>query len=105
MAVDDWLAYYDRAHQNRINRWLHHVAHAVGVVGLVVLFYKLWVGMVLVAAAFPVSWAGHRLFERNTPAFFEPPAARTTGASLAKKIGVALGGIVWSAVSLGRGRP
>ena len=97
-----FLAYYDKAHRDPLNRWTHHAAHTLGVIGVLGLFYKPLLGMILALSAFPVSWAGHYLFEKNTPAFFEPPSRRTVGASAEKKIRVALGGVVWSAVCLWR---
>jgi hypothetical protein len=43
-----------------------------------------------------LSWLGHYLFERNTPAFFDAPNRSGPAASIAKKVQVACGGIVWS---------
>jgi len=81
---------------------MHHAAHTLGVIGVLGFFYNPLLGMICALSAFPISWAGHYLFEKNTPAFFEPPSRRTAGASAAKKIQVALGGVVWSAVCLWR---
>ncbi len=54
------------------------------------------VGVLLILAALPVSWSVHYLFERNTPAFFDEPTSKAHGASVAKKVQVALGGVLWS---------
>ena len=97
-----FLAYYDKAHRDPLNRWTHHAAHTLGVIGVLVLFYNPLLGVIFALSAFPISWAGHYRFEKNTPAFFEPPSQRTVGASVAKKIQVALGGVMWSAVCLWR---
>jgi len=97
-----FLAYYENAHRDPLNRWMHHAAHSLALIGIVILFYKPWLGVILALLAFPISWTGHYVFEANTPAFFEPPSRRTVGASAAKKIQVALGGVVWSAVCLWR---
>jgi hypothetical protein len=99
-SVDAFIAYYDNAHRNPINRAIHHLAHAVGVVGAVLLLFRPLPGVLLITVSFPLSWSVHYLCERNTPAFFDPPAnglPRT-----AKKLEVALGGVMWSVVCLWR---
>jgi hypothetical protein len=99
-SIDSFIAYYDNAHRNPINRAIHHLAHAIGVIGAVLLLFRPLLGVLLIAASFPLSWSGHYLYEHNTPAFFDPPA---NGAPrLAKKIEVALGGVMWSVVCLWR---
>ena len=90
-----FLAYYEAAHRNARNRYVHHVAHLVGAIGVLFLWHPL-LGLSLIATGFVLSWAGHYLLERNTPAFFEAPGQAGSGAAVAKKIQVALGGIVWS---------
>ena len=50
----------------------------------------------LIASAFVLSWLGHYLLERNTPAFFDAAADPGATAGLVKKVQVALGGVVWS---------
>ena len=91
----EFLAYYEAAHRSVANRYVHHVAHSVAVVGVFLLWRPL-LGLALIASAFVLSWAGHYTLERNTPAFFDPADKSGSGADLAKKIQVALGGIVWS---------
>ncbi len=100
-----FLAYYDRTHQNPVNRWLHHIAHSLAVAGVLTVIFRPWFGLFLLLIAFPVSWSGHHLFEKNTPAFFVPPAHGGWVAVLIRKAQIALGGVVWSAVSLWRGTP
>jgi hypothetical protein len=94
MSLTAFLNYYQQAHQNRANRHIHHLAHGVAFVGLLLLWRPL-LGLALLASGFLISWAGHYTFERNIPAFFEP-ASDGLWASAAKKVQVALGGIVWS---------
>lgn len=99
MSLAAFLRYYEQAHQNRANRAMHHLAHAVGAVGVLLLWRPL-LGLPLVVGAFLLSWAGHFAFERNTPAFFDPAASSGVGAAVAKKLEVALGGMVWSGACL-----
>jgi|SRR5262245_329722 len=94
-GLTDFLAYYEAAHKRPANRYIHHFAHTLAVAG-VLLFWRPLLGVALVAAAFLLSWAGHYLFERNTPAFFDAPTNSGLGAGFVKKAQVALGGVVWS---------
>src|SRR5437879_2701181 len=91
-----FLAYYEAAHQNAANRYVHHLAHSLAVVGVLLLWRPL-LGIALIACAFGLSWAGHYALERNTPAFFDPSGKSGAVAGFNQKIHVALGGIVWSA--------
>jgi hypothetical protein len=91
-----FLTYYEAAHRSVANRYVHHVAHSLAVVGVLLLWRPL-LGLALIASAFGLSWAGHYVFERNTPAFFDPSSKGGAMANLTKKIQVALGGVVWSA--------
>jgi hypothetical protein len=95
MSSAAFLSYYERAHQNRANRYVHHLAHAIAFAG-VLLLWRPVVGLALIACGFVISWAGHYAFERNTPAFFEAAPVAGLGASVAKKLQVALGGLMWS---------
>src|SRR5437870_2690108 len=90
-----FLSYYEAAHRNVANRYVHHVAHSVAVAGVLLLWRPL-LGLALIAFAFVLSWAGHYMLERNTPAFFDPSSRSGSVADLTKKIQVALGGVVWS---------
>ena len=99
-SLGRFLAYYEAAHQQRTNRAVHHVAHAIGFSGLVSLPFNRLSSGALIALAFALSWTGHYLFERNTPAFFDAPTSRVPGAGLLKKAQVALGGLVWSGACL-----
>jgi hypothetical protein len=58
--------------------------------------------VLFLASALPLSWSGHYLFERNTPAFFDELASNAPNASLAKKLEVAVGGVLWSGACLWR---
>ena len=91
----EFLAYYEAAHRNVANRYVHHLAHSVAAVG-VLLLWRPFLGVSLIALGFVLSWSGHYLLERNTPAFFDAPTDGGTGAAFAKKAQVALGGVVWS---------
>ncbi len=91
------LDWYDAAHQEPRNRAIHHLAHAIGFIGLVSWPVRWWLMPTLVTVAFLLSWAGHFAFERNVPAFFEPPTAGYPFAGVVKKVRTALGGLVWSA--------
>ncbi len=95
MSLNAFLSYYEQSHQNLANRYVHHLAHATAFVGILLLWHPL-LGIPLIASSFLISWVGHYAFERNTPAFFE--AAPTSGirASVARKLQVAIGGLVWS---------
>ena len=93
--LSSFLSYYEDAHRSAANRYVHHIAHALAVVGILLLWRPL-LGIALIACAFLLSWVGHFLLERNTPAFFDAPTESGPIASAAKKTQVALGGIVWS---------
>src|SRR5439155_1401891 len=45
-----FLAYYDKAHRDPLNRWMHHTAHTLGVLGVLVLFYNPVLGVLLAKA-------------------------------------------------------
>lgn len=90
-----FLAYYDAAHRNRANRCVHHVAHAAAVAGVLVLSRSL-IGLALIGGSLLLSWLGHYVFERNTPAFFDASPRRGILAGVIKKLEVALGGVLWS---------
>lgn len=92
--LTEFLAYYEAAHQSPANRYVHHLAHLLAVIGVLLLWRPL-VGLPLLAASFPISWAGHYFLERNTPAFFDAPAVQRPGTSFTK-VQVALGGLMWS---------
>jgi hypothetical protein len=89
----DFFAAYDAAHQNPVNRWIHHLAHLGAAAGIGLLATHPLAGAALVLGAFPANWAGHRLFEGNTPAFLA--ASDPWG-----KAQVALGGLAWTATTL-----
>jgi hypothetical protein len=95
MSSAAFLSYYERAHQNPANRYVHHLAHAIAFAGVLLLWRPL-IGLPLIASGFVISWAGHYTFEKNTPAFFESAPVGGLGASVAKKVQVALGGLAWS---------
>lgn len=95
-SIASFLAYYEQAHQNRTNRYVHHAAHVVAVLGVFLLLWGVVSGVLLIAVGFLMSWAGHYLFERNTPAFFDKPTSKSPGAGLVKKIQVAVGGVLWT---------
>jgi hypothetical protein len=90
-----FLPFYEAAHRNVANRYVHHVAHLIATIGVLLLWRPL-LGISLIAVGFVLSWAGHYFLEKNTPAFFEAPGRDGFGAALAKKVEVALGGLVWS---------
>jgi hypothetical protein len=91
-----FLDYYERAHRHRANRYMHHLAHATALAGIMLLWRPL-LGLPLIGCGFLISWAGHYAFERNTPAFFEAAPVSGLRASVARKLQVALGGLAWSA--------
>jgi hypothetical protein len=64
---------------------------------LIVLFIRPVAGLVMLAIGLPLSWFGHYVFERNTPAFFDQTDRGGIKGGTAKKVAIALGGIVWSA--------
>lgn len=91
-----FLQYYEAAHQNPMNRYIHHVAHSVAVVGAVMLAFRPLFGVTLILIAFCLSWIGHYAFERNTPAFFETNELQSRRAALVHHLQVAVGGVVWT---------
>ena len=97
MPVTSWEEFftaYEAAHQDPINRWVHHATH-VGVAAgacLLVAGHPA-VAAALVFASLPTNWASHLIFEGNSPAFFAPGDAWG-------KAQVALGGLAWTAVTL-----
>jgi hypothetical protein len=94
------MGFYEAAHRNAANRFIHHVGHAIAVIGIVAAPWHPANGAGLILIAFLLSWTGHFVFERNTPAFFEPAANHSVSGSGIKKIQVALGGLVWSGACL-----
>lgn len=99
-AQSDLMAffdYYESAHRNYMNRSVHHIAHILGVYGGVMLMTSPLKGTMIIAASLPLSWAGHWVFERNSPAFFDQPEERGALGSAEMKARIALGGVVWSA--------
>jgi len=102
-SLDAFLAYYDDAHRDPRNRAIHHLAHSFAVIGTMLLLVHPLLALLLYASGLPLSWSGHYLFERNTPAFFDAPESDAPGAGAAKKFEVAFGGILWSMACLWRG--
>ncbi len=97
MPVIPWREFftaYEAAHQDPVNRWVHHATHVGAAVGaLLAAGGHPALGAALVLGALPVNWASHAIFERNSPAFFAPADAWG-------KLQVALGGLVWTAATL-----
>ena len=93
----DFLKFYETAHQNMMNRCIHHLAHIVAFVGIAMIPFNLLLLVPLVMLAFILSWSGHYIFERNVPAFFET-GSMTTAESIIHQIKVALGGLWWTIV-------
>ncbi len=97
-ALARLLAYYEAEHRQADNRVIHHVAHSLAAVGAVVAIRRPAAGIACIVAALPVSWLGHLVFERNTPAFFDTSGGGGIGGGgVAKKGAVAIGGVIWSA--------
>ena len=71
MSTATFLRLYESAHRNQANRYVHHAAHLVALFGIIVLWRRPVLGLLLIAWGFFLSWTGHLVFERNTPAFFE----------------------------------
>ena len=87
--------YYEAAHQNSINRSIHHLAHSLAIAGTIILVFKPLMGVAVIAVTCCLSWAGHFLFEKNTPAFFET-AELSARNSIFHYIKVAVGGVFWT---------
>src|SRR5215510_12570938 len=86
MPVVSWREFfpaYEAAHQDPVNRWIHHATHVGAVLGVLLLAggHPAW-GAALVLGALPVNWASHGIF--------------------GGKLQVALGGLAWTAVTLPR---
>jgi uncharacterized membrane protein YGL010W len=94
--MNELLAFYEGQHRDWRNRLVHHGAHLLAICGVVVAFRRPILGIILIAAALPVSWIGHYVFERNKPAFFDNTERGGLKGGAGKKAAVALGGIVWS---------
>lgn len=101
-SLDAFLAYYDEAHRDPRNRAIHHLAHSFTLIGTLLLLVHPFLAVLIFASGLPLSWSGHYLFERNTPAFFDAPTSDAPHAGLAKKFEVAFGGILWSMACLWR---
>jgi len=93
---DGFLVFYESAHCNPANRYIHHIAHTVAAIGIISILWHPLVGGSLIVIAFLLSWTGHFMFERNTPALFDPADDKTVVGSVIKKFRVAFGGLVWS---------
>jgi hypothetical protein len=95
-SSSEFLALYESAHRDPKNRSLHHIAHFLAVIGIIVLPWRAAIGVGLIAVGFLLSWIGHFVFERNTPALFDSAEDRTASDRVIRKVQVALGGITWS---------
>jgi hypothetical protein len=100
VAFRSWEAFrrsYDAEHRHPVNRAIHHASHAVVLAsaGAAVLGHP---GLLVAAAlgAFPVNWLGHRVFERNQPAFLRAGDTQGAAAAMGRKALVALGGVAWT---------
>src|SRR5262249_32813271 len=72
------------------------LAHFIAILGTLLLPWHVILAISLISSAFLLSWVGHVAFERNSPAFFDPPSIRFRAAGFVKKAEVALGEVVWS---------
>ena len=95
-----FLVFYEAAHRNPANRYIHHIAHAVAAIGIIGIFWRPVTGASLIVIAFLLSWMGHFVFEQNTPAFFDPADDKSVFGGVTKKLQVAFGGLVWSGACL-----
>jgi hypothetical protein len=93
---DGFFVFYESAHCNPANRYIHHVAHTVAAIGIISILWRPLIGGSLIVIAFLLSWMGHFIFERNAPAFFDPADDKTVVGGVIKKLQVAFGGLVWS---------
>lgn len=91
-----FLEYYEAAHQHGANRIAHHCAHTLAIAAVPMLVFDPKKSLGLIAVAFFLSWSGHFLFEKNTPAFFETEERTGKWETAGHSITVAVGGVVWS---------
>lgn len=91
-----FFEYYEAAHQNPVNRVVHHFAHCLAIAAVIMLAFKPLISLAMITAAFCLSWTGHYLFEKNTPAFFETDDLDGMGESASHHIKVAVGGVAWT---------
>jgi uncharacterized membrane protein YGL010W len=94
--VRELLIFYETQHRDWRNRLVHHGSHVLAICGVIMLFPHPIAGLALMAAGLPISWMGHSLFEKNTPAFFDNTDRGGIEGGAGKKLAIALGGIVWS---------
>ena len=94
--VNVLMDFYEAEHQNVANRWTHHLAHTLAPAGVVLCFSRPLLGLTLILAALPLSWLGHFLFEKNSPAFFDMSDKGGVEGGLKKKMYIAAGGLFWS---------
>lgn len=92
----EFFGYYEAAHQNANNRYLHHLAHSLAAVAIVGFIAMPLAAIALIASAFGLSWVGHYLFEKNTPAFFETSELNSVGEKIGHHIKISLGGVLWT---------
>ena len=90
---DEFFTAYEAAHRDPTNRWIHHATHLAVAGGFCALVAGHFWGVVPIAAALPINWLAHLVFEANQPAFLAPADAWG-------KAQVALGGLVWTAATL-----
>lgn len=88
--------YYEAAHQNAQNRYLHHFSHSLAVLAIVGFVFEPLICIALIATAFGLSWLGHYLFEKNTPAFFETDEEGSRFQALSHHVKISLGGVLWT---------
>jgi uncharacterized membrane protein YGL010W len=94
--MSELLLFYEAQHRDWRNRLIHHASHLLAVCGAIIVFMHPLFGLALMAAALPMSWLGHSLFEQNIPAFFDHTDRGGIRGGAGKKVAIALGGIVWS---------
>ncbi len=68
------LSLYDDQHTHPVNRALHMIAIPLGFSSVVVVWWHLTIGLLLIPAALALATLGH-VIEGNQPAFMKNPAA------------------------------
>ena len=75
MTFSEYYEYYLTLHQNKWCRLLHATGQIATIIYVVLcITYGLYFALLLTPfVVYPFAWAGHFVFEKNTPAAFKRP--------------------------------
>lgn len=78
MTIREYLAAYEAAHRNPLNKLTHVLGIPIIVASLPLLFLKPWLGLALFVGGWILQFVGHAI-EGNGPKFFQGPVYLLVG--------------------------